>query len=160
MEFSVGEWVQRRIDGKVGVVRKAQPYNEDFVFYVDFSVSDHTEKELWAGTTQAWTRFYRLHAHAEGSSRDCDGTYTNGHVYEMTLTERCDQFGDLHFKERVLVNTVSLHGLGTLAVRPDGLSWHEQTEEGYRASEIRWCEDDCPDERSWQRDHRAEEAGY
>ena len=77
----------------------------------------------------------------------------------MTLEERCDAMGDLHFKDRVLSGTVSLHADGTLNVYPDGLFWREDTEEGYRAIDVRWCEDDC-DEASWQRDHTAERMGY
>ena len=158
-EFSVGEWVERIWDGKVGVVKKTQEYNEDLIYYVNFP-EDRTD-EVWAGNTGAWRRHFRWHAHVSSNSRDCDGSYSGGHVIEMTLQERCDQFGDLHFKERVLASTVSLIAdHGTLEVTEHGLSWHEQTEEGYRASEVVWCEDDCPDERSWQRDHRAEAAGY
>lgn len=100
-----------------------------------------------------------LHAHVETDSRDCDGRYTGGHVLEMTLQERCDAMGDLHFKDRVLASVVSLHSDGTLTVSEDGMSWHERTDEGYRDAEVRWCEDDCEDA-SWQRDHRAEEMGY
>lgn len=101
-----------------------------------------------------------LHAHVSGSSRDCDGKYTFGRVEEMNDEERGDDLGDLHFKDRVLSNTVTLHGHGELTVKPEGLSWFEQTDEGYRESTVRWCEDDCPDMRSWQRDHSAEAAGY
>ena len=101
-----------------------------------------------------------LHAHMSGSSRDCDGTYSQGHVYEMTTQEKADQFGDLQFKDRVITNIITLHGYGTLTVTPAGASWSEQTDEGYRAVDILWCEDDCPNERSWQRDHRAEAMGY
>ena len=101
-----------------------------------------------------------LHAHMTSASRDCDGDYTAGHVYEMTTQEKADQFSDLVFKDRVLANVVSLHGYGTLTVTPEGIEWREDTEEGYRAVDVRWCEDECPEERSWQRDHRAEAAGY
>ena len=101
-----------------------------------------------------------LHAHMDGRSRDCDGDYSRGHVYEMTTLEKADRNPEFAFKERVLSNTVTLHGHGTLTVTPDGLSWHEQTDEGYSAAEIRWCEEDCTDKRTWQRDHRAESMGY
>ena len=157
-DFSIGEWVQRRMDGKVGVVKKAEPYNDGHVYYVEFQ---DEPGEVWAGFTPAWDRYHRLHAHMEGSSRDCDGTYTYGHVYEMTTQERADQFGDLEFKNRVVANVMSLHAIhGTLTVTEEGVEWNEQTEEGFRTAGVRWCEDDCPDERSWQRDHRAEEMGY
>jgi hypothetical protein len=95
-----------------------------------------------------------------GSSRDCDGDYSRGHVYEMTTQEKDDQFGEHHFKRRVIGNTISIYGTGTLEVSPDGIHWHEDTDEGYRAADVRWCEDECPTERTWQRDHRAESMGY
>jgi len=157
-EFSVGEWVERIWDGKVGVVKKTQEYNEDLIYYVNFP-EDRTD-EVWAGNTGAWRRHFRWHAHVSSNSRDCDGDYSRGHIDEMTLQERCDRDGDLRFKERVLASTVNLHGHGTLEVTPEHLSWYEQTEEGYRAAEIAWCEDECPAMRSWQRDHRAEAMGY
>jgi hypothetical protein len=101
-----------------------------------------------------------LHAHVTQESRDCDGRYTSGLVYEPTIDERADDFGDLHFKQRVIGYAINLHAEeGTLAVTPDGAIWHEMTEEGYVRSETRWCEDDCK-EASWQRDHSAEAAGY
>jgi len=166
-EFSIGEWVERRYDGKVGVVKRVQPgvgdAEGDFYFYVDLDPHRRVkaaDEDLWAGTTAAWRTHFRVHAHVSTSSRDCDGDYSGGHLDEMTLQERCDQFGDLHFKERVMGNVVSLHGHGTLTVTPTGLSWSEQTEEGYSAAEVRWCEDECEDERPWRRDHRAEAAGY
>lgn len=101
-----------------------------------------------------------MHAHMEYSTRDCDGTYTGGNVYEMTTQEKAEEFGPWVFQQRVVATTVNVHGYGTLVVTPLGITWDEPTEEGYRAVEIRWCEDECPQERSWQRDHRAEEAGY
>lgn len=166
-EFSVGEWVERRYDGRVGVVKRVQPgvgdAEGDFYFYVDldpYRRMSGEDQDIWAGTTAAWQRHYRVHAHVRNQSRDCDGDYSSGHVTEMTLEERCDSFGDLHFKERVIADVVNVHGYGTLTVTPDGVDWHEQTEEGYRAAEVRWCEDECREERPWQRDHRAEAAGY
>ena len=162
LEFSIGEWVERKTDGAVGAVKSVQPWENpdgdlDFIYAVDL---DRHPDDVWSGTAIAWRRHFRWHAHVSTHSRDCDGDYSGGHVVEMTLEERCDRFGDLHFKERVLGDTVTLHGHGTLEVTPDGLSWHEQTDEGYRAARVRWCEEDCPTERSWQRDHRAEAAGY
>jgi hypothetical protein len=101
-----------------------------------------------------------LHAHVTTASRDCDGDYSSGYVLEMSTLEKDDQFPDLTFKDRVMGSIVSLHGHGTLTVTPEGLAWHEQTEEGYRAADVRWCEEGCEGERSWQRDHRAESMGY
>jgi hypothetical protein len=101
-----------------------------------------------------------LHAHAESSSRDCDGDYTSGNVYEMTTLEKAASLGDLEFKDRVITNIISVHAHGTLTVKPTGVSWHEQTDEGYRHTDVEWCEDECADKRTWQRDHRAEAMGY
>jgi hypothetical protein len=163
-EFSIGEYVQRKFDGAIGVVKRVHPYEEDFVYYVELDPatpgSEFAEDRIWAGTREAWTRFFRMHAHMSSQSRDCDGDYSHGHVYEMTLAERTDQFGEITFKERVMGSTVSLHGTGELRVSPLGLEWHEDTEEGYRRVSVTWCEDECPHERSWQRDHRAEAMGY
>lgn len=156
MEFSIGEWVERRTDGAVGRVHHVQQFDGEDIFYVDL---ERGEDDIWAGSTGAWRRHFRLHAHVEGESRDCDGKYSSGHVSQMTLEERCDRNGDLHFQHRVLTYTVSLHGTGELKVTPEGLSWYEQTDEGYRATEVRWCSDDCEDA-SWQRDHSAEAMGY
>lgn len=102
-----------------------------------------------------------LHAHAESQSRDCDGMYSSGVDYEPTLDERVDEFGDLHFKQRVISYMVNVDpdSEGTLTVRSDEVSWYERTEEGYRATEVRWCEGECAGQ-SWQRDHSAEAAGY
>ena len=157
-QFSIGEYVERKVDGQIGVIRKVEPWDGDYVFYVDFD-GRNREEDLWAGTTPAWKRM-DLHAHVETDSADCDGRYTSGRVEEMTLEERCDQFWDLHFKERILGNTVSFHGTGTVEVSPSGLHWYEQTDEGYRRVDVEWCEQDCDDVRSWQRDHSAEKAGY
>lgn len=159
--FSVGEYVTRSIDRKFGQVKKVQWHNGTWIFYVFFDDADKTEDNpdgWWGGLAQAWKR-QNLHAHVDTGSRDCDGTYSGGHVEQMTLEERCDSMGDLHFKDRVLAGVVSLHGTGRLKVTPEGLEWFEQTDEGYRAADVRWCEDDC-EEASWQRDHRAEEMGY
>ena len=163
-EFSIGEYVQRKYDGAIGVVKRVHPYEDDFCYYVELDPatpgSEFAEDRIWAGTREAWTRFYRMHAHMESHSRDCDGDYTAGHVYEMSLAERTDQFGEITFKERVVANIVSLHASGTLSVTPEVVEWYEDTDEGFRRVEVLWCEDECPHERTWQRDHRAEAAGY
>lgn len=160
-EFSIGEWVQRKFDGKVGRVHSVQKLGDTDIFYVDLGDqrTKVRQEDLWAGSAGAWTRLFRQHAHVESKSRDCDGTYSSGYLAEMTVEERCDQMGDLHFQQRVLAGVVTLHGHGTLSVRPEGLSWHEVTDEGYSDKEVRWCEADCTDE-AWQRDHRAEAMGY
>ena len=159
-QFVAGEFVARVLDGKVGQVVKAEPYNGTWIYYVDFQRYDHREEPgTWGGTNGAWRPYFTIHAHVDTESRDCDGRYTGGLVIEMTLQERCDAMGDLHFKERVLSSVVSLHSTMRVEITPDGISYHEQTDEGYRTGDVRWCEDDC-DEASWQRDHTAERMGY
>ena len=72
----------------------------------------------------------------------------------MTTLERADDLGEYTF---MLASTVNLASTGVLHVTEESLSW---TDEGYRAANVRWCEDECADERTWQRDHTAERAGY
>lgn len=100
-----------------------------------------------------------LHAHVETDARDCDGQYSQGYVLEKTTLERADDLGDYSFKTRVLASTVNLASTGVLHVTEESLSRSEQTDEGYRAANVRWCEDECDDERTW-RDHTAEREGY
>lgn len=110
----------------------------------------------------------KLHAHIETAASDCDGLITRDYVMTMTDEERASEFGDLEFHDRVVtsvVNTYSLDGEATLKVSRlnDGsvrISWTEPTEEGYRNSEATFCTDDCDDEESSYRDHRAESMGY
>lgn len=97
-----------------------------------------------------------MHAHI--SSRDCDGAY--GHTVSLSCQERLSPNGDLEFKDRVISSVVWSMSTGTLEVTPEGVSWYEKTEEGYRATEVQWCEDDCAGDTSWQRDIEAEKAGY
>lgn len=157
MKFSIGEYVTRRMDGRVGVVKRIEPYGDEWLVYVQFDKRD--ADDVWGGTEQAWVR-NPLHAHVTTESADCDGRYSSGRVEEMTLLERCDQFGELAFKDRVMSSVVTMHGHGELKVTPYRLEWHEQTDEGYRAADVEWCSDEgCPN-RSWQRDHSAEAAGY
>lgn len=101
------------------------------------------------------------HAHIGTESQDCDGRYTGGRTEVLNDDERCHEFGDLHFKQRVMAGVVTLHGTGTLNVSPEGMHWSERTDEGYQSAEVRWCDDkNCSDLKSWQRDHTAEAAGY
>ena len=73
-----------------------------------------------------------------------------------------NDFHDLVFKSRVLSNHVSFHSeFGvTVAVHEWGFTTHEQTDEGYRQAEVRWCEDDCNEDEYSQRDVYAEMMGY
>ena len=112
-----------------------------------------------------------LHAHVSTASSDCDGPQYNEWVESLNVTELAqhvaangvNDFHDLNFKERVLGNHVSFHSeFGvTVAVLDWGFTMHEQTDEGYRQAEVRWCEDeDCDPNAKSHRDVFAEQMGY
>lgn len=102
-----------------------------------------------------------IHTHVTRSARDCDGDYRSGGTDWPTYEEREHPHGDLLFRERIVANMVNTHGYGTLTVTPGAAEWYEQTDEGYLRIHARWCvEDGCPGDMHWQRDLRAEEAGY
>lgn len=107
-----------------------------------------------------------LHAHVSTSSVDCDGPMYREYVETFNDAERAESgkayndFSDLHFKERILGNVVSFHGHGSVTFRPEGFTFSEPTDEGYRSAEVRWCEDDCDTDAAWQRDVFAEQMGY
>ena len=85
-----------------------------------------------------------LHAHIVSESRDCDGTYHSSRTVEMTTDERTSDFGDLEFKRRIIGDVISVIAQdGRLIVEEGRISWHENTEEGYRTSDADWCEGDC-----------------
>lgn len=112
-----------------------------------------------------------LHAHVSTASSDCDGPFYRDYVTTLNADEIAEHeraqgindFHDLHFKERVLGNHVSFHPFFNVKVEVDvhGFVMHEQTDEGYRSAEVRWCEDeDCDPNASSQRDVYAEMMGY
>lgn len=112
-----------------------------------------------------------LHAHVSTASADCDGPMYRDYVTALNDDERAmheqangvNDFHDLTFKERVLGNHVSFHSeFGvTVKVGEDGFTMSEQTDEGYRSAEVRWCEDeDCDPNAASQRDVFAEMMGY
>lgn len=85
-----------------------------------------------------------LHAHLHFQSRDCDGHYEHDRKEEMTAEEKASDFGDLEFKRRITGDIVSVIAeYATLRVDPDGMSWEEDTEEGFRAAQVEWCEENC-----------------
>ena len=114
-----------------------------------------------------------LHAHINTASADCDGPMYREYVGrpnddEIAMHEAAEanggwnDFSDLAFKARMLENQVSFHSeFGvTVKVNEHGFDMHEQTDEGYRSADVRWCEDeDCEDAYS-QRDVFAEMMGY
>lgn len=111
-----------------------------------------------------------IHAHIETCSTDCDGPLTGGFVMVPTEDDLTSDFADIEFHHRVVsyvVNSYSLMAEGNLRVIKcdDGrtiLIWAEATEEGGRRIDATICEDESCDlgEEAWQRDLRAEEAGY
>ena len=109
-----------------------------------------------------------LHAHVETASADCDGPLYRSHVEQMNSDEIAESkkvyndFSDIHFMNRVFTNhcgPYAVHQL-TIKVDDDGFEWNEQTEEGYRSGQVRWCRDDCDLNEAWQRDVFAEQMGY
>lgn len=103
-----------------------------------------------------------LHAHVTTNSRDCDGGHGMEYVSTMNDTEKGSQFADLDFKARILSNHVSFHSEFGVTVKVDehGFNMSEQTDEGYRAAQIQWCEDDCDENDNSVYDEYAELAGY
>lgn len=160
--FLIGEYVERIFDDAIGIVQEIQPYKNDVCYRVELIHRGGTrEDNMWVGTPSAWRRHHRVHAHIATWSRDCDGEYTSGRTEGLISTERCESHGDLSFKQRVIGSVVSVYAEdGTLTVMPDKVEWHETTDEGYSAATIRWCEDDCTNDKAWSRDHSAEKAAY
>jgi len=103
-----------------------------------------------------------LHAHVSTESADCDGPMQRTYVTTMNSDEvGAGEFGDLDFKSRVLSNHVSFHGNTHVDTTKDGFHAVEQTDEGYRAASVEWCEDGtCRLDAYTQRDVFAEMAGY
>lgn len=121
-----------------------------------------------------------LHAHVSTASRDCDGPMYRDYVTEMNSDEIAMQvrayfegvvrgydspvndFSEYAFKERVLGNHVSFSPLVKVevTVREEGFHMSEETDEGYRSADVRWCEDDCDSDAYSQRDVFAEMMGY
>lgn len=161
--FLVGEYVERKSDGLRGKVVEIDTFQGEFAYKVDLGrppMEGHQD-DCWWGTEEAWRRALKIHAHVDTRSADCDGTYDKGYVDIPTTVERVSEFGELEFKERVMVSVVSLHAEhATLEITATGLSWSQPTEEGYVNTSVRWCEDEYCDRSSYQRDYRAESMGY
>ncbi len=114
-----------------------------------------------------------LHAHLTTSSRDCDGGHGNEWIERLNEAELAEHvaadgvndFHDLHFKARILSNAVSFNfseGFDAeVHITDSGFDYREPTEEGYRAVEVRWCEDeDCVEPRNCVYDEYAQMMGY
>lgn len=116
---------------------------------------------------------FTLHAHVATASRDCDGPMYRDYVEaanDLEIAEHNEgeargynNFADLTFKARILAGQVSFSPDVSVKVEVTvhGFTTSEPTEEGYRSSEVRWCEDaDCDPNAASQRDVYAEQMGY
>ena len=111
-----------------------------------------------------------IHAHVSTASADCDGPQYSSRVEVFNDEERAEQeraqgvndFSDIHFMERVFMSVASPYAVHQMTVKVDeeGIDVHEQTEEGYRSAEVRWCRDDCDLEETSYRDVYAEMMNY
>lgn len=109
-----------------------------------------------------------LHAHVSTSSADCDGPQYNSFVEVFNDEEvaesmkEVNDFSEITFMNRVLTNRCSPYAVHQMRVTMDdeGFEWHEDTEEGYRAGEVKWCRDDCDTDERHHRDVFAESMNY
>lgn len=114
-----------------------------------------------------------LHAHVDTFSRDCDGGHGNEYtmgfnddeVAERENANGINDFSDIHFMERVMMSVASPYAVSIgmrITVTDDGISVTEETEEGSRSAEVRWCHDeDCdPNCQGPVYDEYAEMMGY
>lgn len=112
-----------------------------------------------------------LHAHVDTASADCDGPMYREYVVtlndeEIAMHEAANGVNDFHeyaFKARVLDSQVSWSPMEDAEAHftSDGFTYHEPTDEGYRRSEVRWCEEEgCDPEAYSQRDVYAEMMNY
>jgi len=112
-----------------------------------------------------------LHAHVSTASADCDGpmyneyvdSFNDAEIAEREAAQGINDFSDIHFMQRVMMNHCSPYAAHQMRITVDdsGVEWHEQTEEGYRSGEIRWCHDEnCDPNYTSHRDVYAEMMGY
>lgn len=122
-----------------------------------------------------------LHAHVSTAAADCDGPVYDSYVETFNYAEReaqvrayfnglmrgydepVNDFSDIDFMNRVFASKCGPYAVHQMRVTVDesGFDYHEQTEEGYRSGEVRWCRDEtCDRTRRTHRDVFAEAAGY
>lgn len=116
-----------------------------------------------------------LHAHVSTSSRDCDGGHGNEYTMGFNDDETAERvageargyndFSDIHFMQRAMMNVASPYAVEygmTVKVDSEGIEVHEQTDEGFRSAEVRWCRDaDCdPNAQGPVYDEYAQMMGY
>lgn len=111
------------------------------------------------------------HAHIDTASADCDGPmYRSYTVFvsdeakaKSAACEGVNDFWEIEFRNDILTSQVSLYAIGhglRMTATDDGFEFHEDTDEGYRRGEVRWCEDESCDESYSQRDVYAEMMNY
>lgn len=115
-----------------------------------------------------------LHAHVDTFARDCDGGHGDDYIMALSADEvahsvKANGINDFHeiiFRDRVVASVVNSYSIeegftGTLQVTAHGLDWSEPTDEGYRRTEVRWCEDEeCDPNARAVFDEYAEAMGY
>jgi len=103
-----------------------------------------------------------MHAHVQTSATDCDGTYLRRYTLLMTEEQKTAEFGDIEFMNDVFTNLCGPFAVSLMSIEvvEGSVTWSERTEEGGRSGSITWCEEDCKDTGSEQRDLTAEAAGY
>ena len=111
------------------------------------------------------------HAHIDRASADCDGPFYQSYTVfvddeakaKSAACNGVNDFWEIDFRNDILTSQVSVyavsHGLRMTAT-DDGFAWHEDTDEGYRRGEVRWCDDESCGESYSQRDVYAEMMGY
>ena len=160
-KFIVGEYVQQRDDGVLATVLTCEEtHNYPTLYRVEVEGALGYEKYVFA-TEHSWMP-YVPHAHITHRSRDCDGVYEHDLVVMPTDEERCNIYGDMEFKRRMISEAISISGFGgTLDLEGDTFSWYEKTEEGYVQVSGQWCYDCGETDKSYSfRDFTAEAAGY
>lgn len=111
-----------------------------------------------------------IHIHWERSGRDCDGGHGDYGIIRPDERYLNDD-GSVNFYEfwrsqfQFLASAYAFDGTLTVSGDPydqtqQKASWHETTEEGYRAEEIYLCTDECERPRNTVYDQYAQEAGY
>lgn len=159
--FIVGEYIQKRDEELLAIVLTCESVDSAAPIYrVEIEGALGYDRYVFA-TEYTW-KPYVPHAHITRRSRDCDGEYVSEFTMKPTEVERCNIFGDMQFKRRVISEEISIFGFGgTLDFEGDTFTWYEKTEEGYIRIEGEWCDDcDDADKPSSFRDLAAEAAGY
>jgi hypothetical protein len=90
-------------------------------------------------------------------------SFNDDEIAERIAAEGVNDFSDIHFMNRVFVNEAGPYAVESaqIEITKHGFSYAEQTDEGYRSAEVRWCEDeDCDIHERSHRDVFAERMGY